>query len=254
MQYKIQFSCISHTGYVRSTNQDNMICDGRYRELTGEPLSFPLSGEIYPKEPALFGVFDGMGGEECGDVAAYLAAKEAATIPKKGGGVTVLSTFCARANHLICAYAANHAIAAMGTTAAMLLFTHKKIVLCNIGDSRIFRLSDSGLVQISKDHVASAAFGRKPPLSQNLGIPPEQLLIEPYLATGRCRIGDRYLICSDGLTDMVTEQEIILLLQQPSPEEAASALVSKALENGGKDNVTVLVLEVRQKENRLFKK
>ena len=72
----------------------------------------------------------------------------------------------------------------MGTTAAILAFTGNGVTLCNIGDSKIFRFCDGELEQISKDHVTVAAYGVKPPLSQNLGISPTELIIDPYLAQG----------------------------------------------------------------------
>ena len=141
----------------------------------------------------------------------------------------------------------------MGTTAAMLLFSKKDITLCNIGDSKVFSFSEGELEQISKDHVVISAFGTKPPLSQSLGIPPNELLIEPYLAQGRYKNGDIYLICSDGLTDMVMLDEIRGILVNYSIQEASSALVSKALENGGRDNITIILLGVKQKKNKFLK-
>ena len=135
----------------------------------------------------------------------------------------------------------------------MLLFSKDEITLCNIGDSRVFRFADGELEQISKDHVVISAFGTKPPLSQNLGIPPDQLLIEPYLSQGRYKNGDKYLICSDGLTDMLTIEEIKELLTSQQIEESATNLINKALENGGKDNVTVILLEIKRRKSTLMK-
>ena len=67
----------------------------------------------------------------------------------------------------------------MGTTAAILVFGKREIGLCNIGDSKIFRFAQNRLEQISVDHYAVGVYGRKPPLSQNLGIPEKELLIDP---------------------------------------------------------------------------
>ena len=253
MRCEIIFSCISHIGNVRSVNQDNFICEGLYIETDSPQIEFPLTGSVASKASTLFGVFDGMAGEECGEIASYIAAKEAAETHFDKSGVTDLIEYCKQANKKICDYAVNHSISAMGTTAAMLLFAKSEIILCNIGDSKIFRFADGELEQISKDHVVISAFGTKPPLSQNLGIPPDQLLIEPYLSRGRYKNGDKYLICSDGLTDMLTLEEIKGLLTSQLVEESATNLVNKALENGGKDNVTVILLEIKQKKNKLLK-
>lgn len=253
MYYEIVYSCISHIGNVRKVNQDNFICNGTYMRTNDPEIAFPLGGTVISKSPTLFGIFDGMGGEECGEIASYIAAKEASTIPIKKDGVLALTDYCKQANTKICEYAENNDVSAMGTTAAMLLCFKDEITLCNIGDSKVFRFANGALEQISKDHVVISAFGTKPPLSQNLGIPPEQLLIEPYLSQGRYKNGDKYLICSDGLTDMLTLEEIKELLTSQQVEESATKLVNKALENGGKDNVTVILLEIKQRKNKLMK-
>ncbi len=249
MRYEIAFSCASHVGRVRSINQDNFICNGRYIESDGANI-FSLEGSVAVHGPYLFGVFDGMGGEECGEIASYIAAKEAALTRFGNNGISDLLEYCKTVNQAICKHAEDYSISSMGTTAALLLFSKNGIDLCNIGDSRIFRYADDILEQISQDHVSISAFGTKPPLTQNLGIPPSQLVIEPYFSQGGYSIGDKYLICSDGLTDMLTNDEITAVLKQ-SEEQTACVFVEEALKNGGKDNVTVILLEVKQSKNRL---
>lgn len=253
MEYSISYSCMSHKGNVRIINQDNFICNGYYIKTDDSEVEYPLSGAVNSKTSTLFGIFDGMGGEECGEVASYIAAEKASTMSLNKDSVFTLLEYCKQANEKICEYAENNAVTAMGTTAAMLLFSKNEITLCNIGDSKIFRFSDNELEQISKDHVVISTYGTKPQLSQNLGIPPDQLLIEPYLSQGGYKDGDKYLICSDGLTDMLTNDEIKELLEKHSIEEAAPNLISRALENRGKDNVTVILLEIKQMKNKLLK-
>lgn len=252
MHYKIHYSCLSHIGNVRSINQDNFICDGRYMENTETVIKFPLFGTKTSGEPSAFGVFDGMGGEECGEIASYIASKTASTIEIGEDATADLSQFCHKANNDICDYATLHEVASMGTTAAMLVFTEKEVVLCNIGDSKIFRLCSRTLEQISMDHVAVAAFGVKPPLSQNLGIPPNELIIDPYLARGPYNDGDIYLICSDGLTDMVSVDEITEVLVSTPIEEAITKLLDKALANGGKDNTTIILCKIERQSGWFF--
>lgn len=160
-----------------------------------------------------------MGGEECGEIVSYIASKTVSTLEIGKEATVGLSQFCHKANANICDYATLHEVSAMGTTAAMLVFAEKEVVLCNVGDSKIFRLCDGTLEQISKDYVAVSAFGVKPPLSQNLGIPPNELVIDPYIARGAYKDGDVYLICSDGLTDMVSVAKIAEVLIYKSIEE-----------------------------------
>lgn len=252
MHYKIHYSCLSHVGNVRNVNQDNFICDRRYMENDETSIEFPICGTKTSKDISVFGIFDGMGGEECGEIASYIASKAASDIKIGKDATTALSQFCQKANLDICDYATLHEISSMGTTAAMLVFTEKEVALCNIGDTKIFRLCDRRLEQISMDHVAVAAFGVKPPLSQNLGIPPNELVIEPYLAHGPYNDGDVYLICSDGLTDMVTVEEITEVLNSNSIETAATALLDKALAAGGKDNTTIILCKIERQSGWLF--
>ena len=77
MNYRISYSCISHTGYCRKMNQDNFICAGIYMNEAWNMDDFPISGSFSSRHPAAVGIFDGMGGEECGEVASFLAAEQA---------------------------------------------------------------------------------------------------------------------------------------------------------------------------------
>lgn len=252
MHYNIHYSCLSHIGNVRSINQDNFICDGHYLENNDTEIEFPLCGTKTSKERAVFGIFDGMGGEECGEIASYIAAKAASSVEIGKRANNDLSLFCHKANAEICNYAALHKVSAMGTTAAMLAFTEKGVALCNIGDSKIFRLCNGTFTQISKDHVTVAAFGVKPPLSQSLGIPPNELVIEPYLARSPYNDGDIYLICSDGLTDMVSVDEITEVVTSTPIEEAITQLLDKALANGGRDNTTIILCKIERQSEWFF--
>ncbi len=252
MRYSIDYSCISHIGLIRSMNQDNFSCNGQYMEPGTAAVGSPITGTIYSDTPSLFGVFDGMGGHESGEIASYICAKEASETILTKDGVSTLSEYCKRSNEKICSYAESNSIFSMGTTAAILMFTPKEITLCNVGDSKVFRLSDTEITQISKDHVVMSAYGVKPPLSQNLGIPPEQMVIEPYLSIGKYENGDRYLICSDGLTDMLSVDEIKENMACPSVKDAVLNMINLALENGGKDNATIILLDIKRAKNKFF--
>lgn len=254
MRYSILYWCVSHIGNIRKINQDNFICDGRFMEVNDESMEFPLSGVKSSEDFSVFGIFDGMGGEECGEIASYIAAKDASRLEIGKDAVGVLSQFCQKANADICNYAKENEVSAMGTTAAMLAFTNNGITLCNIGDSKIFRFCDRTLEQISKDHIAISAFGIKPPLSQNLGIPPTELIIEPYLAQGAYKDKDLYMICSDGLTDMVTIEEITKVLVSKPIGEATNELLDKALANGGRDNISIIICKIERESGWFFKR
>ena len=214
---------------------------------------FPLAGSVSADTSPIFGIFDGMGGEEHGEIASYIAAESASRLSVGEDAPSDLHEYCMDANEEICRYADTHGIFSMGTTAAMLVFAKKDIVLCNIGDSKIFYFSDGKLEQISQDHVGIAVCGKKPPLSQNLGIPPTEMVIEPYISRGKYNSGDIFLISSDGLTDMVSLEQIRETLKEAPFEKSAGKLLEKALQNGGKDNISIIVCKIDREPCRIAK-
>lgn len=250
MKYRISYSCLSHIGHCRKMNQDSFLCASNYiySGAKGNKTE-EIHGSADVSENHLYGVFDGMGGEECGEIASYLAAEAASKIIMNGLPQEILKTVCDKANAEIYEYAQTNSIGSMGTTAALLLFAKKEICLCNVGDSKIFRCSQGSLVQISRDHVYSLSIKGKPPLTQYLGIPPSEMEVHPYISIGSYQEGDIYLICSDGLTDMVPTERIADILASRPLSSAAHDLLSEALTNGGKDNITIIVCKIIREQN-----
>ncbi len=247
MAYKITYSGVSHIGKIRQKNQDNLICDRAFIPADAADWPFSLNGEKAAKDNLLVGVFDGMGGEECGEVASNIAVQKASALALTRDPASALLQLCQEVNTDLCSYVAEHGLSAMGTTAAMLAFTGGGVTLCNIGDSKIFHYCEDRLEQISKDHLAPAPFGKKPPLLQNLGIPPTELLIDPYLAQGGYQEGDLYLLCSDGLTDMLTAEEIKERLSAKMElKEIISDLLETALSHGGRDNISIILCKIER--------
>ena len=253
MSLRLDYFYTSHIGNVRSSNQDNLFCVGEYMDCINKGTDNIISGTILPLSKPLFAVFDGMGGEEQGEIAAYIAAEQMSKFKFQNDPHKSLLDYCMIANSEICNFAQENNIHSMGTTAAILMFDKKKAYVCNIGDSKIFSVSNGTLKQISVDHVCVSAFGKKPPLSQNLGIPENELIISPYTATFKYKPGDIFLICSDGLTDMMTPMEIENILLNTDKGTATEILLKTALKNGGKDNVTlILIYAVKEKVNGLI--
>ena len=265
MKYVIKYACCTHAGKWRSENQDNFLCDGR---CMGDAIGITenlISGCTKGDRASLFAVFDGMGGEACGGMAARIAAQCAAECasnlkigqyPAGKYPTENLLRCCAEANEAICRYADRSGIGSMGTTAVMLAFADKEIILCNIGDSKAFRFDGETLQQLSVDDYALSAYGRKPPLSQNLGIPADEFAIEPHIMKAPCCAGDIYLLCSDGLTDMVSAQEIRRILSESEQDlnAAAEKLLQEALDAGGRDNITILLCQVEEQRHRPWAK
>ena len=255
--YRINYYGITHTGKLRPINQDNYICIKILHLLDSSDDGDIIHGIASIDCPLLFAVFDGLGGEECGEQASFIAAQEALKIDFTDNVIDGLKDYCLAANEKICCYAKANHIGSMGTTVAMLAFAPKEIVLCNIGDSKVFRFSDSKLEQISHDHVTVSPFGVKPPLSQNLGIPKQIFEIKPYFSRGEYCENDIYLICSDGLTDMVSLEEIEQAIKETDYDDLAAVLLDKSLSSGGKDNITIIVCKVEKEKSafaNLFRK
>ncbi len=144
--------------------------------------------------------------------------------------------------------------ARVGTTASMLCFNGNKVNVCNIGDSPIFLFNDYGLVPIFEEHTgrktAERIFGKdkvpqkKYPLTQHIGIDPDEMIIVPFANTLEVQAGSQYLICSDGLTDMVKEERISEVSNSVS--DKVSILFEEALQNGGKDNITIILIQTKE--------
>ena len=251
MGLQLSYVCVSHVGRRRRTNQDNFICDGRFAGRDEKKPEVFYAGTAGLDRAALFGVFDGMGGGEYGEEASLLAASRTARAPLEQQPRAALETICIQANEDICSFAAGRQLDTCGTTAAMLLFARGQVTSCNLGDSRIFRIADRQIRQVSQDHVMPAPFGRKPPLLQYLGIPPEEMHLCPACGEWPCRAGDRYLICSDGLTDMLSLEEIGAAAREPL-DQAARMLLDQALDRGGRDNITMILLDIGKTERGLW--
>lgn len=252
MSYKIEYACWTNVGKIRKINQDNYCCDRTFIKEINDKTVYPLQGKLNSEKPAVLGVFDGMGGEECGEVASLIAAECASQIKCSDEPLADMQDYCSIANDRICEYLSENNVGSMGTTAAMLAFGKEEIVLCNIGDSKVFKYDSDGLVQISTDHYAISVYGKKPPLSQCLGIPKNEMVIEPYYSKGSYNDKDIYLICSDGLTDMVEMREISKSLGKSGIKEAGECLMKAALENGGKDNITIIICRIEQERKGFF--
>lgn len=254
MSYTINCSYVSNIGKLRKRNQDNFCCNKDYMNYENNGTDEVKSGKALKlsKKPSVFAIFDGMGGEQCGEMAAYIASKELAEYKFSGDTEKDYSDFCKKANFKICEYITKFGLNSMGTTAAILAFKKNEMCLCNVGDSKIFKFSKEGLLQISVDHVAAAPFGKKPPLYQNLGIPEDELIIEPYINTSKFDEDDLYLICSDGLTDMVPLVDIATTLHNEKGAAAVEKLLEQALNNGGRDNITIVLIGFEKKKFKLF--
>lgn len=251
--HKFISACGCSIGRIRTSNEDNFCFNGIVLQAGNSGLRDVLFASGTLETPFCVGVFDGMGGEAFGEEASCIAAN---VLKEKidgcvGAPEEVLLDACSEANHRICAETRKRAAGIMGSTMAALWLEGTEAVLLNLGDSKAFLLRDGNLEQISVEHTDRArleALGittRKPRLTQHLGIDPADMILEPAIWQGSIRSGDRFLLCSDGLTDMVFESEIAaILLAQPEPSDCVRELINTAIAHGGRDNVTVIVCSI----------
>ena len=258
----------THTGRVRSNNEDNFYLQGRYREDVeqGEDEAVCRAAD----RRFLAAVADGMGGEEQGEKASLMAVR--ALKPCSFGEISSQAAAAVdEANREICEEIENQGGRRMGSTLVSLYMDEGKAVCCNVGDSRAYLLREGKLSQLSVDHnkagrmvelgvltpEQAARHPSRHELTQHLGIFADEMVIEPAVSqTVELEDGDLFLLCSDGLTDMVSMEDMKAVLSGGvSPQEMAKELVRLALAGGGRDNVTVIVLQIREKEpvwRRLF--
>ncbi|MFJ6616862.1 PP2C family protein-serine/threonine phosphatase [Kitasatospora sp. NPDC091335] len=143
-------------------------------------------------------------------------------------------------------------LAAMGTTVAGLVLLPERALAFNVGDSRVYRITGDGLSRVSVDDSPPLPPGRRTTsvVTQTLGGSLGLTFVEPHVRAAPLAAGDRYLVCSDGLTDPVPEEELAGLLERSSGEadrsdgKAAFELWKAAIEAGGPDNITLALVRV----------
>ncbi len=253
---RLNVSAICDGGKLRSVNEDNLLINGIFLPEQHEG-TFSVTKRFSTLGKPVFAVFDGMGGYDAGERASFLAAVATekllhAQIPifRK---VRLLHQICVEANRSVCEEMTKRNANRMGSTAAMLLFSRREYFLCNVGDSPIFLLKNGKLCEISKEHTERQLYetitGKKSDpkkkfrLTQNIGIFPDEMILDPYYSGGYLQAGDTFLICSDGVTDMLDKAQIEEILQHNDTSVAVQKLLSCALDAGGKDNITAIVIQ-----------
>jgi serine/threonine protein phosphatase PrpC len=239
MTVSVEVTAFTHQGRVRANNQDSITVAGWVADvaMTG------LRRSRHPvTEPLLCAVADGMGGHAAGEVASRYTVKrlafgDFATDPAQ----TVASALRDINQELYQAMAADPACRGMGTTVVGLLLWPDGVAWFNIGDSRLYRYRDGALQQLSVDDVPPGARGGM--LTQSLGGGLSFETVTPHLASAALPAPSRWLLCSDGLTDMVAEEEIAACLALDD-EAAGGRLFELAMTAGGADNFSIILVSV----------
>jgi protein phosphatase len=234
---KLRYAARSHPGLLRPLNEDSVYAG-----------------------PRLLAVADGMGGHAAGEVASALAIATVAALDHDvpGPDLTAVLRESARAAnaHLRDMVAGDPDLAGMGTTLDALLFNGNRLGLLHIGDSRVYLLRDGELTQVTHDHTFVQSLVDEGRISEEeASTHPRRSVItkvldghdelEPDLSVRETRVGDRWLLCSDGLTGPVASNDTLReALTIADPQESCDRLVQLALRGGGPDNVTVIVADV----------
>lgn len=254
---RIRYAAYSHRGRVRQNNEDNFFVQSVYRADVGKE-ECRTSGRARPGA-FLAAVCDGMGGEAAGETASLLAVRALrphvfAELPE-----AALEDIH-EANRRICAFIRTNGGRRSGSTIAALYADKGMAWALNVGDSRIYRFRDGELRQLSCDHsqaqsmvnsgLLTAKQARSAPdrhvLLQYLGIFDEEMVIQPWVVPSIPLVrGDRFLLCSDGLTDMLLDEEIAKIMdREKNVSRTAMKLVQEALSSGGRDNITAVILGI----------
>ena len=213
--------------------------------------------------PPFFAVADGMGGAKAGEVASAIAAgafDDAA--PAGEQAEAQLTRLLREANRRIYELAvSDESRRGMGTTLTAARVDDDEISLGHVGDSRAYRLRDGELVQLTRDHSLVAELERsgqitpeaaehhpqRSIITRALGPEPD-VEVDTYTVAGRA--GDVFLLCSDGLTSMISDEEVAGILRSADDlDSAAESLVRAANQSGGKDNITVVLFRLGEDDS-----
>jgi len=231
----LRYAARSDRGLVRANNEDSVYAGAR-----------------------LLALADGMGGHAAGEVASQLVIAALAHLDddEPGGDLLAKLDSAVRAGNAAIAGQVEMEpdLEGMGTTLTAILFDGNRIGLVHIGDSRGYLLRDGEMTQITKDDTFVQTLVDEGRITrEEAHSHPQRSLImraltghevEPTLTMREARAGDRYLLCSDGLSDPVSDETIHEALQIPDVAESAYRLIELALRGGGPDNVTVVVADV----------
>jgi serine/threonine protein phosphatase PrpC len=248
---RVKFVARSEIGHARENNEDKF----DFYEPDEESL-LAARGSVYL-------VCDGMGGHNAGQIASELAAKQFLHAYYHLGGAAQEAARHAilQAHHYIAEMASKiPSRYGMGTTLTALILKQDEGILAHVGDSRCYRLRKGVFEQLSRDHTLVARLVEQGILTpeqakyhpqrnvirQAVGVADPSEPLEPDIETFPLQEGDLYLLCSDGLTDLVDDAEIEAILRDEPPTRAAWRLVDRALANGGRDNITVVLVQILQ--------
>ncbi|MEJ7706931.1 MAG: protein phosphatase 2C domain-containing protein [Nocardioidaceae bacterium] len=244
MRY-VAVSALSHDGLVRDHNEDSLAVGPwttcATTTLTPQTLVFPIDNSL------MVAVADGLGGHPHGELASTIVVQE---LSRRATWLTddasVRSALHACNSAVYDAADRDPNRVGMGTTVAGVVLSTGNVVIFNVGDSRVYGMAEQGIARLSVDDSPPLAPGETTTsvVTQTMGGNVTHTTIDPHVATLPSNPAGRYLVCSDGLTDAISEDAIASLLGQYHGLEAAVELWRAAMQAGGPDNISLTVIEV----------
>jgi len=261
MRYTIEAAVRNHIGKVRKNNEDNFYLNGSYLKRSQMDAG-GFFAEISSGKRQLYAVCDGMGGERKGEEASHHVAERLLRLSDilntESDIKTCINAFCDETNRSILQYGqSGH----MGTTIVLVCFHENGCEIAHLGDSRVYLLRDKKLTCLTTDHtevnrlrqlgLISEQEAKNHPdrnmLHRYLGMQHDELIFSPEYTMYQPQVGDKLILCSDGLTDMLTDAQIQdTLLSSRTVTTATKNLINSALDAGGRDNITAMVLSIRK--------
>lgn len=240
--FKFESAACTHQGNVRRVNEDNYLMQ-------------PHTG--------VWVVADGMGGHENGALAAQTTVDEIGTIGQTATAPDLLARFndrVMRANEKLIKYTQGSDGLIIGATVVAVLTFERSYACVWAGDSRIYRIRNGEILQLTKDHTEAQelvdqgtlteeeakVWPRRNVITRAIGVVDD---LELELRQGEIAVGDIFVLCSDGLTGHVADDEICARANALSAQEACDALVDLTLERGASDNVTVVVVKCQVRDD-----
>ena len=230
----------------------------RYAAGTDPGPVRPNNEDAYHAGPCLLAVADGVGGHAAGEVASASIIDGLAPLGATGPGYYIVGRrheAVAEGNAAIARrIAEDRSLEGMSTTLTAVLLGGSRYCLLNIGDSRTYLLRDGALEQLTRDdsyvqllvdqgHISQEAAGSHPQRNLVLQALTGEAVMEPAMTVREARAGDRFMLCSDGLSDVVGHDALAEALQAGEPQDAVDRLIELALAAPTRDNVTVVVAD-----------
>ena len=245
----VRVEAVTHRGCVRERNEDTLGVAGW---LSNAWSGVPAAMWFRVSEPAMVVLADGMGGQPGGDVASAAAVREMLSGAGEAYAEQPLHDLVLRADAAVRLCERQDAsLKGLGTTIAGLVLLPTRAIAFNVGDSRIFRLQDGYLGQVSVDDRGRRLPGQPADaqihtLTQCLGGGAQTP--EPHLLPIDLTPGDRFLVCSDGMSDVLDSNRIVKILDE-FPQEPVAALLATVLSRGAPDNVSIVLVDIGQYED-----